>query len=182
MKSIDQMIDELVGREGRFSDNPNDAGGATMWGITEKVARANGYLGRMQDMPRSTADAIYRLEYFTRPGFDQVYPLSQRIAEEMFDTGVNQGVGLPGPWLQRILNALNRQGRDYPDIGVDGRIGPATIAALRACLNRRGADGETAILRALNCQQGVRYLDITEARSQNEDFYFGWLLNRVEIA
>jgi lysozyme family protein len=182
VKSIEQMIDALIGREGRYSDNRNDAGGPTMWGITEKVARANGYLGRMQDMQRATAEAIYRAEYFTKPGFDKVYPLSQRIAEEMFDTGVNQGVGLPGPWLQRVLNALNRQGKDYPDIGVDGRIGPATIAALRSFLNCRGADGETVILRALNCQQGVRYLDITESRPVNEDFYYGWLLNRVEIA
>lgn len=182
MKSIEQMIDDLIGREGRYTNNPNDAGGATMWGITEKVARANGYLGRMQDMPRATAAAIYRSEYFTAPGFDKVYGVSQRIAEEMFDTGVNQGVGLPGPWLQRILNALNRGGRDYPDIGVDGRIGPATIGALRAFLNCRGTEGEAVILRALNCQQGVRYLDITEARSVNEDFYYGWLLNRVEIA
>jgi lysozyme family protein len=181
-KSIEQMIDELIGREGRYSFNINDAGGETMWGITAATARRNGYVGAMSMMPRSTAETIYRNEYLVKPGFDKVYAVSQPIAAEMFDTGVNQGAGLPGPWLQRVLNALNRQGKDYPDIGVDGRIGPATVAALRACLDRRGPDGETAILRALNCQQGVRYLDITEARLQNEDFYFGWLLNRVEIA
>lgn len=181
-KTVDQMIDDLIGREGRYSFNINDAGGETMWGITAETARRNGYMGAMSMMPRATAATIYRNEYLVKPGFDLVLAVSPRIAEEMFDTGVNQGSGLPGAWLQRILNALNRQGRDYPDIGVDGRIGPATIAALRACLDRRGVDGETAILRALNCQQGVRYLDITEARPQNEDFYFGWLLNRVEIA
>lgn len=181
-KSVDQMIDELIGREGRYTFNPNDSGGETMWGITAATARRNGYQGAMSQMPRAMAATIYRNEYLIAPGFDKVYAVSQRIAEEMFDTGVNQGVSLPGPWLQRILNALNRQGKDYPDIGVDGRIGPATVGALRSCLNSRGADGETAILRALNCQQGVRYLDITEARPKNEDFYFGWLLNRVEIA
>lgn len=181
-KNVEQMIDELIGREGRYSFNINDAGGETMWGITAAVARRNGYMGAMTMMPRSTAETIYRNEYLVKPGFDKVYVVSQPIAAEMFDTGVNLGAGLPGPWLQRVLNALNRQGKDYADIGVDGRIGPATVAALQACLNKRGADGETAILRALNCQQGVRYLDITEARQQNEDFYFGWLLNRVEIA
>jgi lysozyme family protein len=181
-KSIEQMIDDLIGREGRYSFNPNDSGGETMWGITAATARRNGYQGAMSQMPRATAVAIYRNEYFVQPGFDKVYDVSQRIAEEMFDTGVNQGVSLPGPWLQRILNALNRQGRDYADISIDGRIGAATVEALRACLNRRGVDGETAILRALNCQQGARYLEVTEARPQNEDFYFGWLLNRVEIA
>lgn len=181
-KTVEQMIDELIGREGRYSFNINDAGGETMWGITAATARRNGYLGAMSMMPRATAETIYRNEYLVKPGFDQVYAVSPAIAAEMFDTGVNQGAGLPGPWLQRILNALNRQGRDYADIAVDGRIGPATIAALRAYLTSRGADGETVILRALNCQQGVRYLDITEGRPQNEDFYFGWLLNRVEIA
>jgi lysozyme family protein len=178
-KSVDQMIDELIGREGRYTYNPNDSGGETMWGITAATARRNGYQGAMSQMPRTTAETIYRAEFFTAPGFDKVYSVSQAIAEEMFDTGVNMGVGLPGSWLQRILNALNRGGKDYPDMAVDGRIGPGTISALRTFLNLRGADGETVILRALNCQQGVRYLDITEARAQNEDFYFGWLLNRV---
>lgn len=181
-KSVDQMIDDLIGREGRYSFNVNDAGGETMWGITAATARRNGYLGAMSMMPRATAATIYRNEYLVKPGFDQVHAVSPRIAEEMFDTGVNQGANLPAAWLQRILNALNRQGKDYADIGVDGRVGPATVSALRAFLAKRGVDGETVIVRALNCQQGVRYLDITEARPQNEDFYFGWLLNRVEIA
>lgn len=181
-KSVEQMIADLIGKEGRYSFNINDSGGETMWGITAATARRNGYMGAMATMPRSMAEMIYRNEYLVAPGFDKVYAVSQPIAEEMFDTGVNMGTNLPGPWLQRALNALNRQGKDYPDVAVDGRIGPATIAALRAFLGCRGADGETVILRALNCQQGVRYLDITETRPQNENFFFGWLLNRVEIA
>lgn len=181
-KSVDQMIEELIGREGRYTNDPHDAGGETMWGITATVARANGYTGPMRDMPRATAAAIYRAEYFTRPGFDKVYSLSQRIAEEMFDTGVNMGVSIPGPWLQRILNAMNQGGKDYPDLTVDGALGPTTIAALRAFLNKRGDDGERVMLRALNCLQGARYLDITEKRGANEAFAFGWFLNRVEAA
>jgi lysozyme family protein len=181
-KSVDQMIDELIGREGRYSNNPADKGGETMWGITEATARANGYTGPMRDMPRATAVAIYRAEYFAKPGFDKVYSLSQPIAEEMFDTGVNMGVSLPGPWLQRILNALNREQADYPDIVVDGKIGAGTMGALRAYLSKRGADGEKVILRLLNCLQGARYLDITEKRAANEAFLHGWILNRVEAA
>lgn len=181
-KSVDQLIDGLIGREGKYSNHPSDTGGETMWGITIAVARANGYTGPMRDMPRATAAAIYRNEYFVKPGFDQVYALSQPIAEELFDTGVNMGVSVPGPWLQRILNVLNNHGKDYAQLTVDGKIGPGTAVALRSFLNRRGAAGEKVILRALNCQQGARYLDITEKREANEDFYFGWLLNRVEIA
>lgn len=182
MKSVEQMIDELIGREGKFSDHPSDTGKATMWGVTEAVARANGYRGAMRELPRATAIAIYRSEYFTKPGFEKVYMISQPIAEEMFDTGVNMGTSLPGPWLQRLLNALNGRGRDYPEIGIDGKIGPATLGALRSFLNRRGANGEKVILRGLNCLQGARYIDITEKREANRDFIYGWLLNRVEAA
>lgn len=179
-KSVDQMIDELIGREGRYSFHPNDSGGETMWGITAVTARRNGYVGAMSQMPRETAEAIYRAEYFIKPGYDRVANLSPAIAEEMFDTGVNGG--MPTLWLQRMLNVLNRQGRDYADIRTDAVVGPATLAALEHFLKKRGANGERVLLRGLNCLQGARLIDITEARPKNEDFIYGWLLNRVGLA
>lgn len=182
MASIEQMIDGLIGREGSYANHASDKGGETMWGITAAVARKCGYQGRMIDMPRAVAATIYRKQYFIDPGYDKVYALSQRIAEELFDTGVNMGTSLPGPWLQRVLNVLNRQGADYADIAVDGQIGPGTVGALRSYLNKRGADGEKIILRLLNCLQGARYIEITEAREKNEDFANGWALNRLELA
>jgi lysozyme family protein len=107
--------------------------------------------------------------------------VSKAIGEEMIDTGVNMGVSLPGPWLQRILNALNQEARTFPDLVVDGNLGPATIAALRSVLDQRGYSGEIVIARALNCLQGARYLEITEKRAANEAFFYGWMLNRVGI-
>lgn len=178
---ITKIINGIIDREGDYSDHPSDKGGPTRWGITEKVARARGYAGDMRTLPRQFAAAVYTNDYIIAPGFDKVLGLSTRIAEEMIDTGVNMGPHLPGAWLQRVLNALNRQGRDYADIKVDGQIGPATIAALKTLLAKRGMQGEKAVVLALTCQQGVRYLDITEARPQNEDFYFGWLINRVGV-
>ncbi len=175
------IIAALIEREGDFSNHPSDKGGPTRWGITEAVAREEGYLGAMATLPQSFAVSVYMRRYVSGPGFDKVLALSPRIAEELVDTGVNMGERLPGPWLQRILNGLNRQGKDYPDLKVDGQVGPGTLAALRALLAKRGAAGERAVLRALNCLQGARYIEITEARPANEDFLFGWLDNRVEI-
>lgn len=175
-KTIDQMIDDLIKLEGGFSDHKADLGKATMYGVTEAVARANGYQGQMRDMPRAIAVNIYRKKYFIEPGFDSIYLLSPMIAEEMFDTGVNMGTSIPGPWLQRLLNVFNDAKQD---LVVDGKIGPATITALRLYLNKRGSDGEIVMVRALNCLQGARYLELAEKREQNRAFIFGWIRNRV---
>ncbi len=177
-----ELINALIEREGGYIDHPADKGGATCWGITEAVARRSNYAGHMRNLPRDFAYALYLDEYVNAPGFNKVLAVSAVIGEEMIDTGVNMGVSLPGPWLQRILNALNQEERTFPDLVVDGQIGPATIAALRSVLLQRGYSGEVAIARALNCLQGARYLEITEKRPANEAFFYGWLNNRVGIA
>src|SRR3546814_9828818 len=89
------------------------------------------------------------------------------------------GPTVPIVWLQRWLTALNRQGRDYPDLRPDGAIGPVTLRALGCFLAQRGPEGERALVVALNCCQGARYLELAEARAKNEAFLFGWLRARV---
>lgn len=179
--SIESIIEGVIGREAGYSNHPSDTGKETMWGITEATARRNGYTGPMRELPRNTAAMIYLREYVTEPGFGKVAQINSAIAEELVDSGVNCGPALPGPWLQRTLNLLNRQAQLFPDLAVDGQIGPATLSALRKVLEHRGKDGETVILRCLNCLQGARYMDITERRAANESFFFGWLLNRVGV-
>ena len=179
--SVDSLIDGVIGREGGYSNNLNDPGGPTRWGITERVARANGYTGPMNALPRETAKNIYFSQYVQKPGFAAVMQVSPRIAEELVDTGVNMGPAVASIMLQRSLNALNNQGRDYADLKVDGDVGPATIAALKAYLTKRGAEGETVMLRALNSLQGERYISIAEGRSASEAFLYGWLRTRVGV-
>lgn len=179
--SIQTIIDAAIEREGgsKYTNNPSDKGGPTRWGITEKVARAHGYIGDMRDLPRAVAVAIYTHDYVNAPGFHKVIAVSPIIGEELVDTAINMGPGLPGPWLQRCLNVLNQQARTFPDLVVDGDLGQASIAALRTILATRGKDGELVIMRMLNSMQGARYIELTEARAKNEDFLFGWFLTRV---
>jgi lysozyme family protein len=173
--TVDEMIAEIIRKEGDYSDHPADKGGPTRFGITQAVARRAGYLGDMRHFPRGLAEKIYRDMYFTKPGFEQVHLLSVAIAEEMFDTGVNMGVQVPVLWLQRLLNVFNPE----PPMVVDGVIGSVTTMALRAFLNRRGAEGEKVMVRAMNCLQGARYFELAETRPANKAFIYGWLLNRV---
>ena len=176
---VDELIDEVIGREGGYSNHPADRGGPTRWGVTEAVARAHGYTGDMRSFPREEAVAIYRRIYWLRPGFDRVAQLAPAIAAELFDTGVNMGPEVAAGFLQRALNALNRGATDYCDIAVDRRIGEATVAALSGFMSRRGASGETVLLKAIEALQGERYLRLAEQRPANEAFLYGWLANRL---
>jgi lysozyme family protein len=177
---VNALIDALIEREGGFVADRADRGGPSRFGITEAVARANGYRGAMRALPREEAAAIYKRLYWLRPRLNEVASRSGRIAEELFDTGVNMGPAVAVTFLQRALTALNRNGKDYPDLVPDGRIGPHTLAALDTFLHLRGrTSGETVLLRALEALQGERYLRLAERRPANETFLYGWLANRI---
>lgn len=180
MKRIDDIIDEIILAEGGYSDNPDDSGGKTMYGITEKVARANGYGGDMRDLPIGFARTIYYQRYVVEPGFDRILLVSYPICAEMVDTGVNMGPATAAKFLQQTLNAFNQRGSLWPDLVVDGGIGRKTMEALAAYLkHRRGDDGERVLLVALNCLQGARYIELAQADQKNETHAYGWLRNRV---
>lgn len=179
--SFDACFARVLGVEGDFSDDPSDSGGATRYGITEHVARSNGYTGDMRELPLDVAKRIYRREYWDRLSLDAVALLSSRIAEELFDTAVNCGQGVAGTWLQRCLNVLNREQKDYADLVVDGAIGSRSVEALGAYLAHRKPHGERVLLRALNALQGAHYIVLAEKRVKDEAFVNGWFLNRVVI-
>jgi lysozyme family protein len=168
--SVADLISEVIAIEGGYSNDPDDSGGGK-----------NGYTGPMKDMPRSVAESIYEMTYWYEPGFFDVSVIVPKVARELFDTGINCGTGKASEFLQVALNALNRQGKDYPDIEEDSDIGPATIKALTAYMKRRGAEGESVLLKALNCLQGARYIELSRSRKKDETFVYGWLLNRVSL-
>ena len=177
---VEHLVEALIEREGGYINHPADRGGPTCFGITEAVARAHGYGGTMRDLPRGEAEAIYRRLYWLRPRFDQVAKRTPRLAAELFDTGANMGPAVATTFIQRALTALNRSGRDYPDLVPDGRIGDTTLAALDRFLAVRGVSGgETVLLRAMEALQGERYLRLAERRPANEAFLYGWLANRI---
>ena len=177
--NIETLIDEVIDREGGYTNHHADRGGGRCWGITEAVARADGYTGAMRLLPRARAVAIYCRLYWQAPGLDRIATRARGIAAELFDTGINMGPAVAATFLQRALNALNRGASDYPDLRPDGRLGPATLGALDAFLARRGAGAETVLVKAVEALQGERYLALAEARPANEAFLYGWLANRL---
>lgn len=59
-QKFNACFDWLMANEGRYSNDPADPGGETMWGITKTVARQCGYTGPMRHMPLEVARRIYR--------------------------------------------------------------------------------------------------------------------------
>jgi lysozyme family protein len=117
MSNFDKAFAELLGNEGGYTNNPNDPGGETNWGVTLDTARENGYLGAMKDMDQSVAKAIYFKRYWL-PAFDALpYP----VAFQVFDGAVNSGVGQAVRWLQRAVGVAD-----------DGKLGPLTLDAVSA--------------------------------------------------
>lgn len=177
MGHFDPVFDDTLAKEGRYSNNPNDPGGATMWGITQRVAREAGYMGLMELLSLACARLIAKERYWDIWRGEDVAALSVPIAREIFDTLYNGGNS--PMWLQEWLNVFNRRGQLYPDLKADGRIGPATLNALRLYLSTRAPRAERVMVKALNCTQGDRFRRITEANDKLEDFTFGWIDKRV---
>jgi len=165
--------------EGGYADDPKDSGGKTMYGVTEKVAREEGYMGPMNEMPQSVAVAIYRKRYWDPLKLAAVATFYPAVAYEMFDSAVNLGQGTAAKWFQRVLNALNNEESLFKDVEVDGAIGPQTLGSLRAFAERRGETGGRVLLAALNGIQAAEYIALTERRPKDERFVYGWLAQRV---
>lgn len=76
---------------------------------------------------------------------------------------------------------MNRQGKeDWVDLKVDGEYGPATLQALIKYIKtvvRKVKSAGTAS----NIMQGQRYIEITETNPKHEQFFYGWLANRISL-
>lgn len=175
----DKIIKAIIKVEGGYVNDPDDSGGETNYGITKKVARDFGYAGDMRDLPWQTAFDIYASKYWEPLLLSSIEKMSEGVAEELADTGVNMGIGRAAKFLQRSLNSLNNRGKHYRDLVVDGQLGGKSLQALGEYLAHRGIEGERVIIKMLNCLQGSFYVVLAERREKDEKHIFGWFKNRV---
>lgn len=174
--SVSLILASVFSLEGGHVDHPADPGGETNHGITQAVAIAHGYTGPMADLPKEKAEDIYLNAYIAQPGFLPLVELSKPVSHKVIDAGVNAGTYRSSVWLQKALNALNRNQKDYKDIVVDGKIGPATINAYVSLVQVRGkVRACQMIIKLLDAQQAMHYLSLTNL----EVFTPGWIANRI---
>lgn len=178
--AVAAILAAVVNVEGGYVDHPDDPGGKTNHGITERTARACGYTGDMRDLSKDQALSCYNRLYVDRPGFSPVVAVSRAVGEEAIDTGVNVGPSLPSRWFQESLNHLNRRGRDYADIAVDGDIGPATMRAYERLQQVRGkAKACQLVVKLMDAKQAGHYMRLARNNSKFETFMPGWTDHRL---
>jgi lysozyme family protein len=108
-----KILNKTLEYEGGLTNDANDAGGLTKYGISQ-AAYPN------LDIANLTLDQaaqIYDVDYFHKTPA----PFIQNAAclWKVFDIGVNQGVGTATKYVQRIIGTLP-----------DGNFGPQSRAAL----------------------------------------------------
>jgi typhoid toxin secretion A len=165
---------------GRLTNNPNDRGGLTIWGVTEKIARAAGYSDPMMSMTIEQALAIFRALFWIQPGFDAIADDYPALGRYMLDLGINGGPAAPSKALQRCLNVLNGRGSLYADLLVDGHCGLITrhcLSAYRAY--RADQNGDEVLMAMMRGLAAARYIEIAEGDETQESNEFGWQRNRI---
>jgi lysozyme family protein len=185
--------------EGEYSNDPNDAGGETWkgisriknptwagWSIIDKIKTSvakNELILALNKNEELTflVNAFYKQNHWDSLNLD--YVLYQEIADELFDTGVNQGPATSGKYFQQSLNFLNSNQKYYKNIDEDGVIGQGTLTALKAYFNIPGrleSDKLKVLLKVLNGIQFCKYKDICVKNETQEVFFYGWVLNRID--
>ncbi len=131
MKSIYEIAQQIVAREGGYVNDPDDPGGATNHGVTIHTMRRLGLdlngdgrvdTADVRTLGREQAVDIFVEHYFTDP---RIGELPGIIQASVFDMYVNAGANAVR-LLQRLLGKMG-----FP-AAADGIIGPQTIAAAQA--------------------------------------------------
>lgn len=163
--SFSFALTALFEAEGGYSDHPDDTGGKTRFGVTERLARAYGYEGEMRLLPRELAEKIYRDEFWNPL---RLYEIESRfIAAEVLDTAVNMGPYQGARILQEGANLMGAE------LKVDGIIGDKTLAAVNGLIPRY----EKHLYQALNGLQFVRYLELYKSNpTKRGPFIRGWMV------
>jgi lysozyme family protein len=176
-----KLISQVIEREGGYSNDPSDRGGETMYGITEQVARENGYNGNMKYLPYALAFSIYQKRYWDTLKLDAISTISQEVAKQLFDFGVNSGISNAGRTFQTVLNVLNQQQALYPDLVADGILGSKTLRALTAYLKYRHEAGLAVLSEVIRGKRISFCVDIAMRDQTQERYQYGWLKRIVHL-
>lgn len=98
------MLNFLFQSEGGYTNDPNDHGGKTTWGITEGEARSHGYTGDMRNLTQDFAKNIFYQDYYLGNNLDKIK--DERVALAILDISVTGGTGRGIKLARRALKSM----------------------------------------------------------------------------
>lgn len=164
MDRFKKFLDYIFEVEGGYTNDENDRGGKTTWGITEEEAREFGYTGDMRNLTKDFAENIYLKKYYLGNKLDKI--IDDRVALSIFDWAVNSG----RRGIKKAQIVANKFGAN---LVIDGIVGNKTLEAINAI------DPE-AFLKEYHEMQRTFYKNLAARDNSQEGFLKGWL-NRVKI-
>jgi lysozyme family protein len=153
MADFDPAVAKTLIREGgaQFTDNPDDRGGPTKYGISQR-AYPN---VDIRNLSEDQAKGIYKRDYWDKVSGDALK--SQAVAESIFDTAVNMGPTTATKLVQMTV-----------DIDIDGKFGPGTLKAVNAV-------DDQEFLAEFTLAKVARYAAICKKDPTQGRFLLGWI-------
>lgn len=151
-------LKEVLGHEGGYTNDPQDPGGPTNWGITIFDARMywkpTATADDVRAMDLDVAKGIYKNKYWNAVRGDD---LPAGLDYCVFDYAVNSGRGRAVPVLQRMIG-----------VKADGVMGPETMKALAAA-----TDTQYKLVALIGAYQNERLLFLKGLKTWGR-FGKGW--------
>lgn len=121
-RNFKRALSLVLKHEGGWSDHPDDPGGATMKGVTlanfRKYVKPGATKADLRNITDEQLATVYRRFYWDAVAGSE---LPDGVDFAVFDFAVNSGPSRAAKYLQSVVGAPQ-----------DGRIGPATLSAVRA--------------------------------------------------
>lgn len=184
MSGFDPAIKILLSQEGKLTDDKNDPGGITNFGVSLRFLRslavmdADGFLigdidhdGDVDadDIRRMTiedATAIYRSQWWDRYGYGDL--MNQDVANKMLSLSVNMGAPAAHRIAQRALRSLHVQVKE------DGVLGPVTKKMLNVW-SAPSSDEPNCLICCIRSEAAGYYRSLVTANKNFSMYLNGWL-------
>lgn len=172
-----RALEVVLKHEGKFSNDPNDPGGATNYGISLRLARRLGDLDGDGELDLDLDDdgdvdiddirlltpekagVVYRHVWWDRYGYGRLH---LTLAVKVFDLAVNMGAKQSHRCTQRALRACGYT------LAEDGVLGPKTLSAIL------GVRPELLVI-PLRSEAAGFYRGLVARRPASEKYLAGWL-------
>lgn len=173
MNNFDSAINVILEHAGGYSNDHEDSGGETNFGITQKSLDSWWKLldipATVKDLLRVDAIKYYKNVWWEKYNYGAINSLS--IATKIFDMAVNMGTEEAHKLVQRALNCCGYH------IVVDGILGDDTLYFINK-INSQG--GDKTLKWELCDEQKWFYEHLVEEHPELEKFLAGWL-NRAAL-